>query len=264
MLKLKTMPAEAHDDPSRAPLTDPGSRLPLPQRAQPGYYPGFSTLSQKSYWDETTRKLVLNRLDTPEPLRFFTPSEAATMQAVVDRVLPQEDRTDEHRIPVLSGVDKRLAENRMDGYRFEDMPSDQQAYRMAAQAFEQMAQELHGKPFHELQILEQEELLQSVHDDEPNGAQELWKQMSVKRFWPMLVGDCASVYYAHPWAWDEIGFGGPAYPRGYMRLENGEPEPWEVDEQRYEWLAPIDTVSDQEQGSEHTHSDNTPGQGGSH
>ena len=25
-------------------------------------------------------------------------------------------------------------------------------------------------------------------------------------------------FYSHPWAWNEIGFGGPAYPRGYMRL----------------------------------------------
>ena len=24
-------------------------------------------------------------------------------------------------------------------------------------------------------------------------------------------------FYSHPWAWNEIGFGGPAYPRGYMR-----------------------------------------------
>jgi hypothetical protein len=27
-----------------------------------------------------------------------------------------------------------------------------------------------------------------------------------------------SAFYSHPWAWNEIGFGGPAYPRGYMRL----------------------------------------------
>jgi hypothetical protein len=27
-----------------------------------------------------------------------------------------------------------------------------------------------------------------------------------------------SEFYSHPWAWNEIGFGGPAYPRGYMRL----------------------------------------------
>jgi hypothetical protein len=60
----------------------------------------------------------------------------------------------------------------------------------------------------------------------------------------MLVQDCIEVYYAHPWAWDEIGFGGPAYPRAYIRLENGSPEPWESDEQRYDWSAPAESVSD--------------------
>jgi hypothetical protein len=29
------------------------------------------------------------------------------------------------------------------------------------------------------------------------------------------------VCYAHPYAWDEIGFGGPAYPRGYGALNFG-------------------------------------------
>ena len=43
---------------------------------------------------------------------------------------------------------------------------------------------------------------------------------------------------------NEIGFGGPAYPRGYMRLENGAREPWEVDEVRYEWAAPEGSLSD--------------------
>ena len=27
-----------------------------------------------------------------------------------------------------------------------------------------------------------------------------------------------AAFYSHPWAWNEIGFGGPAYPQGYMRL----------------------------------------------
>ena len=27
-----------------------------------------------------------------------------------------------------------------------------------------------------------------------------------------------SCFYSHPWAWNEIGFGGPAYPRGYSRF----------------------------------------------
>ncbi len=62
--------------------------------------------------------------------------------------------------------------------------------------------------------------------------------MPPHRYFLRLVTDACEAYYAHPWAWDEIGFGGPAYPRGYFRLENGEPEPWEVDERRYEWHAP--------------------------
>jgi len=37
---------------------------------------------------------------------------------------------------------------------------------------------------------------------------------------------------------------GPAYPRAYTRLERGEPEPWEVEEHRYEWAAPGTALSD--------------------
>lgn len=244
---------------------DPLTGRPLMPRDQPGFYPGFSTLSQKAYWDAVTRKLVLQRLDSPKPLQFFTPDEAATLLAVTERILPQEDRTEARRIPILPGIDSRLQTNSIDGYRFEDMPSDQEAYRLAARAFEAMAQALHGSPFHQLEILQQEELLKSVHDGEPAAAAELWKGMNLERFWSLLVADCCSVYYAHPWAWDEIGFGGPAYPRGYMRLEGGEPEPWEVEEQRYEWLPPDNTLSGKEEpkGSGQQHQ-TTPGQGGTH
>ena len=41
------------------------------------------------------------------------------MDAVVDRVLPQEDRTESDRIPILPGIDERLYENRIEGYRYD-------------------------------------------------------------------------------------------------------------------------------------------------
>lgn len=228
-------------------LRDPSTGSPLAEREQPGYYPGFSTLMQKKYWDAATRKEIEERVSQEKPIRFFTPEEAATMFAVVDRVLPQDDRTDERRIPILPDIDERLYKNRLDGYRFEDMPPDQEAYKIAAHAFEEMAQKLHGRSFHVLSLREQEEILRSIHQAKPRAAQKLWKKMNIERFWTMLVTDVVSVYYAHPWAWDEVGYGGPAYPRGYMRLEEGEPEPWEVDEQRYEWDAPADSISDVEE-----------------
>ena len=37
---------------------------------------------------------------------------------------------------------------------------------------------------------------------------------------------CAA-FYSHPWAWNEIGFGGPAYPRGYANLGLDRREHWE-------------------------------------
>jgi hypothetical protein len=249
----------------RNPLTNPATGVALAKREQPGYYAGFSTLKQKRYWDAATRKVVEERVSREKPIRFFTPEEARTMLAVVDRIMPQEDRMDERRIPILPEIDERLYKNKLDGYRFEDMPPDQEAYRIAARAFEEMAQTLHGRGFHELNVHEQEEILRSIHQAKPKAAKALWKQMNIERFWTMLVSDVVAVYYAHPWAWDEIGFGGPAYPRGYMRLEEGEPEPWEVDEQRYEWEAPADSISDVEEphAGKREHMIH-PGQAGTH
>jgi hypothetical protein len=37
-----------------------------------------------------------------------------------------------------------------------------------------------------------------------------------------------AAFYSHPWAWTEIGFGGPAYPRGFARLGAGQREQWEA------------------------------------
>ena len=241
----------------RKPLTDPRTGRPLAPMEQPGYYRGFSTMSQKKYWDATTRSTVEKRVQETKPLRFFSPEEAMCMAAVVDRIVPQDDRVPERRIPILPAIDERLYTNTMDGYRYEDMPPDQDAYRIAVRAFNAMARALHDKEFAELETTEQETILQSLHDNKPLAAKGLWGQMNLARFWSILLSDCVSGYYAHPWAWDEVGFGGPAYPRGYMRLEHGEPEPWEKDESRYEWVAPADTISDEPQG-EPGHGDHVP------
>lgn len=216
------------------------------QREQPGYYPGWDVMSQVAYWDAATRNLVEERLAPPKPLRFFSEAEALTMTALLDRILPQDDRVPSSRIPLLPTLDARLYENRIEGYRYEDMPSDQQAYRWAVESLDAMAEEAFNASFAKLTSHSQELLLKSLHDGEPMAAKMLWQRMNVKRFWTLLVNDAAAAYYAHPLSWNEIGFGGPAYPRGYMRLEEGEAEPWEFTEQRYPWSAPANSVSDQD------------------
>jgi hypothetical protein len=215
-------------------------------------------------WEIATRDLVLHRMAATTALRFFQTDEAELLQAIIDRVLPQDDRAPDKTIPILPEIDERLTKNALNGFRYEDMPPDQEAYRLGLRAIDEMATERFGERFCSLTIHRQELILKSIHDGKPEPAHPVWKQMPVHRFWGLLMEDCVTAYYAHPWAWDEIGFGGPAYPRGYMRLENGLPEPWEKDEKRYEWNTPAESVSsiDTEQApAPHT---SLHGHGGSH
>ena len=245
---------------------DPKTRQHLPATEQPGYYLGFSTLAQQSFWDEATRNKILDRVHEIPSIRFFTDEEAKSMEIIVSHLLPQDDRHPSRRIPIVPRIDERLHKGRTPGYRFAKMPPDGDAYRLGFQAIEQMAQESYHRRFLEMTWGEQEELLKSIHDSKPkNGAADIWERMEIHRFWALLVQDCVESYYAHPWAWDEIGFGGPAYPRAYIRLEHGEPEPWEVEEQRYEWEAPHEALSDPSNEEIATHHEHPPaGQGGTH
>ncbi len=117
----------------------------------------------------------------------------------------------------------------------------------------------------DVSIEQQEELLEALHDGKPPGEVEAWRRMPAHRFFLLVLQDVVEVYYAHPWAWDEIGYGGPAYPRGYMRLEDGMPEPWEVEERRYRWAPPPITRTGRYRlvagAEEHAA---PPGQGGTH
>lgn len=231
---------------------------------QPGYYPGYQTLSQRNFWDAATRDEVEKRVYKIPEIRFFTAEQLPVMNAVCARILPQDDRLPEWQIPIVNYIDERLFKKEISGYRFEDMPPDEEAYRLGLEAIEQTAQAIHGERFVDLDPLKQDFVLKSIHDGKPLSAPEIWARMSINRFWQLLVQDCVAAYYSHPYAWDEVGFGGPAYPRAYTRLENGLPEPWEVDEQRYEWNAPPSSISDRYEetgsGSKTTHQ----GQGGTH
>jgi hypothetical protein len=269
MATRKTTPPAARHD-GRQPASeawlpvDSATGRALPSVSQPGYYPGFQTLSQQAFWDEATRKVVLNRVRNVPPIRFFTAEELPLLEAVCARILPQDDRDDAHRIPIANHIDERLYAGRIDGYRYDDMPPDGDAHRLGLQGIEAIAHHLYGESFVTLEPRQQEEVLATIHRDEPPAGEDIWRRMPPDRYWSLLVGDVLSAYYAHPYAWDEIGFGGPAYPRGYFRLE-GKPEPWEVEEQRYDWAPPPGAPSGDFQPRGGSHPGRAmSGQGGTH
>lgn len=244
---------------------DPATGEALPPREQPGYYPGFSTLSQQSFWDDTTRKLVDKRVKEPPPRRHFSEEAFAFWTVVFAHLIPQTDRTPDRQVPIVPVLDQRLHENKTAGYRYADMPHDRMVYHKGLEAIDQEAEHRYGGKFMLLPNLQQDLVLKAIEEGKPEAAPEIWAKMSVKRFWELIMTDAIEIYYAHPWAWDEIGFGGPAYPRAYTRLERGEPEPWEVEEQRYEWIAPSASCSSEvAKPAEGEDSQSHHGSGGTH
>ncbi|MGH2468871.1 MAG: gluconate 2-dehydrogenase subunit 3 family protein [Chloroflexota bacterium] len=263
VIRLPQASSQRLEEARRRPV-EPTTGQPLEPRAQPGYYPGFHTLDQKDFWDEATRAVVLDRVENLPPIRFFSTEEATLMEAIVNRLLPQDDREEAYRIPIVPQIDRKLYEKIIPGYRYEDMPPEQEAFRLGLQGIEAISAHLFGKAFVDLGPTNQDQVLLTLHDGKPPAGELIWKRLPVTNFWVQILSDCCEAYYAHPYAWDEIGFGGPSYPRGYYRLLNGEPEPWEAEERRYSWAPPPSCSSDRDEGVGHGDITYMPGQAGTH
>jgi hypothetical protein len=188
-----------------------------------GRFPGFDVLAQVDHWDQETAGVVLARLVPTAELSFFTEAERATVEPLFDLLLDQRKPP---KVPVLELVDHRLALDETDGWLYDDLPEDPQAWRLTLALLDRDAQERHGEAFHALDVEEQTELVRAVQDAEQ------WHDIAGDHVWSLWTRYACSAFYSHPWAWNEIGFGGPAYPRGYQALGVGKLEHWEVPEQR--------------------------------
>jgi hypothetical protein len=188
-----------------------------------GRYPGYDVLAEADHWDEATRQVVFDRVDNVPELRFFTRPEAATLGAFCDVVLAQDH---EPRVPVLAMIDAKLFEGKLDGYRYHDMPDDGETWRRVALGLDAAARQ-HGAldGFAATGPEIPQRIVQAFSEGALHG--EVWDQLPCSRAWRVVTRGVLSAFYSHPWAWNEIGFGGPAYPRGYARLAAGQRESWE-------------------------------------
>ncbi len=185
-------------------------------------FPGYDVLNQLDTWDDVTAAVVVARLAPCGPLQFFTVSEERAGRALADRLLAQED---EPRVPVLEMIDARLAAGQTDGWHYDNLPTDALAWRVSLAALDEDAREFYQHGFGELDIDTQKELLETIRTTEDD-----WRGLPATRVWGLWMRYACAAFYAHPWAWNEIGFGGPAYPRGYKNAGLDKREPWEVAE----------------------------------
>jgi hypothetical protein len=217
------LPSRGEWDPSRLPRQRKGVTPQLH-----GRYPDYDVLAEVDHWDEVTRALVLERVEHVPEVRFFDEREAKTLAAFCDQITAQDD---EPKIPVLAYLDEKLYENKGVGYQYFDLPSDRETWRTIARGLDEEARALGRDSFDLLLEHERNEVCHRFAKAELFGG--AWATLNVSRAFKVAVRDICEQFYAHPWSWNEIGFGGPAYPRGYAAFGNpqlGEEEHWEAKE----------------------------------
>jgi Gluconate 2-dehydrogenase subunit 3 len=189
-----------------------------------GRFPDYDVLAQADDWDAVTRRLVVDRVESVPQIRFFTPAEAACLGRFLDVVLAQDS---EPRIPALAMVDQKLHDGSLDGFRYSDMPDDRDTWRLVARGLDERAHDLGAASY----AAAGDDMCHAIAEDLSRGVLSggAWDQLDVPRAWSVVMRGALGAFYSHPWAWNEIGFGGPAYPRGYMRKHIGDAgrEPYE-------------------------------------
>ena len=178
-------------------------------------------------WDNPTREVVRKRLIEVPPRRFFSTTEWQMLEAVCSRLVPQPDRS--NPIPIVPWIDEKLHHNRRDGFRYEDMPPERDAWRLGLEGIDRESRGRFGADFRTLSGADQDAVLRVVQAGDVSGG--VWDRLPAKRFFAtVLLKEVVGEYYAHPDAWSEVGFGGPASPRGYVRLGENQRDPWEAQE----------------------------------
>lgn len=178
-------------------------------------------------WNDQTRDAVRERIEDVPGRRFLTEEQWNLLEAITARLIPQPDR--EEPVPIVPWIDDMLHHNQSPGYRYADMPPMRDAWRQGLDAIAAETRDRHGRAFEELSPEDQDAFLTDVQNNRIDSR--FWRDLPAGGFFlHHLLKQTVAIYYSHPDAWSEIGFGGPASPRGYARLGFDQRDPWEAKE----------------------------------
>jgi hypothetical protein len=188
-------------------------------------YPGYDVLSKHDTpsWDDKTREVIDQRLKTPHDPRFFDAVQWKAVCALCACIVPQ------NAVPLAALLDEKLMTGIGDGYRDARLPSMPDAWRIGLAALDAQSRAHHDLPFGSIERNAQHALIKQMQEGELKS--DAWQGMpSALFFSTRVLHDICGAYYSHPHAWSEIGFGGPANPRGYVRMVANRRDPWEAAE----------------------------------
>lgn len=199
-------------------------------------YPAFDVTQHASAWDDHTRSIVLGRLEPASAPSHLTGDEAETLKRAL-RLLLDEDR-EELLSFVIAHFDEKLGAKAGESQRKAGLPPFPQLLRQGLAVLDALGEARWGKRFAVCAPEQQRAILAGLQlgsaGEIPSGAGARQPQggslqlaFPQKDFFQQLLSTAVEAYASHPVIWSEIGYAGPAYPRGYYRIERGLTDPWE-------------------------------------
>lgn len=191
----------------------------------PTFYPDFEVLDEQSKWDAATRDVVLARLEPPAEPRVLNAREVAVLRALVARLL--EEERPELLDFIVGHIDGLLDQSPGEAQRKPDVPKQAELIRRGLAALDGAADLAHQRPYAECEPRAQFQLAAALQ----NGGlivPEAWRDLPQGAFFKKVLSQAVDALASHPRIWSEMGYAGPAYPRGYYRIKKGLRDPWEA------------------------------------
>lgn len=184
-------------------------------------------MDEKNHWDPHTHEIVSKREETQTfyPFQYLTEQEANTLTQLCS-ILLGDDRYSVI-VYVVHHFDSTLKANIGESQRKVSVPKQSILIRDGLSLLNQACTETYGSSFNELKDETKKEVINELILGNLS-LQTSQKNIPVKDFMQKVLNEATAAYYSHPIIWSEIGYAGPAYPRGYVRTEFGLTDPWEA------------------------------------
>ncbi len=182
----------------------------------------YLRLIQSERVSDATRKALLIRAaqQFPDAPLVVNQTLYPILRAVVSRLVPQTDRAEP--IDLAAWLDYNLSGGKGNGWRYSDMPADQDALQTGLHLLNGSALGRYGKSFASLSDEQMDELLGHVQSQDVQ-----WPNLNAKRWFEELLTDATELFVSHPDTLDEIGFSGIAILPKWERVGLNDTAPWE-------------------------------------
>lgn len=189
------------------------------------HYPGYNVMLFENEWDSTTKEIVKKRLGPFTQNKFFSSKEAIYISIIAQHIT-YDDR--ENIIAwIVHHFDEKLYSQIGEGQRKPTTPPEKKLIRDGLRALDRVSKLVYKKDFGSLKKDEQVQILDQLAEGTAPQVPD-WSNVPQKELFKKLSTTIVSAYYSHPDIWSEIGYPGPAYPRGYIRIELNITDPWEA------------------------------------